>query len=96
MAVTWAGCGPGGDCGASYHWTASSFSPIKDQAIDIHLTHDHGSYANYYDENGWVEGAHEKYPVVATAPAEQMPVIEYNPEVRVLTTFVCFAARSIV
>eukprot|EP00961_Rhodomonas_salina_P126192 1699754-Rhodomonas_salina.1 len=76
--VTWRGCGAGGDCGAKYHWTAKSFSPVAGRDIDIQFTHDHGSYANYYDENGWVEGAHEHLPVTATAPAEVMPEIDFD------------------
>jgi len=74
--VTWAGCGPGGDCGAKYHWSMESFSPVPGRAIKIDFTHDHGSYANYYGEDGWVEGAHKHFPITATPPREDMPVIE--------------------
>jgi hypothetical protein len=67
-AAIWDGAGVGGSTGASYHWTAHSYSPITGREIQIHYTHNHNGWGNYNGSEGWTVGAHLEFPYKGTRP----------------------------
>ena len=69
--LNWDGCGAGGNCGGVYHWDSESYSPFSGEAVRMSFTHDHTSYANWFNEtNGtWVTGAHLVSPFSGTRNA---------------------------
>lgn len=62
--LNWDGCGAGGNCGGSYHWDSESFSPFSGEAVRMSFTHDHSTFANWFNETEgtWVKGAHLSSP----------------------------------
>jgi hypothetical protein len=69
--LNWDGCGAGGNCGGNYHWDSESFSPFSGEAIRMSFTHNHGSFANWFNETEgtWVKGAHLLSPFTGTRNA---------------------------
>ena len=57
--LSWAGAGAGGDTGARYHWTAHSFSPVRGHEVQVDLTHDHSSVANWWDRAAYARSAYK-------------------------------------
>ncbi len=69
--LNWDGCGAGGNCGGTYHWDSESYSPFTGESVRMSFTHDHTSFANWFNETEgtWVKGAHLSSPYSKTRNA---------------------------